>query len=149
MKLKVTSSKTARDQFVISAPVVQAQMRREIGVNIFVGLVLSVVILFAVNSMLTLRAWAERTSGVDLFFTLGMTADEIRRMEYSELAWRYSLPVLLATVNALFALQILWQVIDYQNSLALFLLVLGGIALVSWVFFILSAQMVRRSVTPR
>jgi 1,4-dihydroxy-2-naphthoate octaprenyltransferase len=111
--------------------------------------VLSVVILFAVNSMLTLRAWAERTSGVDLFFTLGMTADEIRRMEYSELAWRYSLPVLLATVNALFALQILWQVIDYQNSLALFLLVLGGIALVSWVFFILSAQMVRRSVTPR
>lgn len=149
MKLKVTSSKTARDQFVISAPVVQAQMRREIGVNIFVGLVLSVVILFAVNSMLTLRAWAERTSGVDLFFTLGMTADEIRRMEYSELAWRYSLPVLLATLNALFALQILWQVIDYQNSLALFLLVLGGIALVSWVFFILSAQMVRRSVTPR
>lgn len=139
----------SRDQTLWTAPKIRQTFRRETGIDVFVGCVLSVVILFAVNSMLTLRAWAEREEGVGLFFSLGMTADEIRHVQNDALAWRYALPVIMAALNGLFALQMLWTVAWTAESAALFLLVLGAVALVSWLFFMLSAQLVRRSIVSR
>lgn len=138
-----------RSDTILSAPEIQENTRRATGIDVFIGCVLSVVILFAVNSMLTMRAWADREAGVDLFFALGMTAAEIRRGQDFELVWRYALPVAIAAINAVFALQMLWAVTITTQSVILFLLVLGAVAIVSALFFMLSAQLVRRSVVPR
>ncbi|ERL66154.1 hypothetical protein [Schleiferilactobacillus shenzhenensis] len=148
-QVTVQTSRAERAEAILAAPIIQENFRRGVGIDIFIGCVLSVVILFAVNSMLTMRAWADREAGVDLFFALGMTATEIRQGQDFELVWRYGLPVAIAAINAVFALQMLWAVTITTQSVILFLLVLGAVAVVSGLFFMLSAQLVRRSVVPR